>query len=186
MRLPLRSKVATLMLKGFELSAAALLAVSSFSSCHTVDDDRIPAYAVYLNLGDTGTWNTYGVSGFGSSRRFILASGLRQPSGFPFSQQSATGFGGVLLINGMDPFTTATDVPLAYDLACPVELKPDVRVEIQGDLYEAVCPVCGSHYDVTMGGGAPLAGPAATGKFKYGLRRYRCLPAVSGGYVITN
>lgn len=164
------------------LAAAALAA----SSCNSVDDERIPAYAVSINLGDTGTWNTYGVSGFGNSRRFILSPSLREPAGFPYSRQSATGFGGVLLISGMDPFTTQTDVPLAYDLACPVEAKPDIRVEIEGELYQAVCPECGSRYDVTMGGGSPLAGPAATGKYKYGLRRYRCLPTGSGGYHITN
>jgi len=39
---------------------------------------------------------------------------------------------------------------------------------------------------VTMGGGAPLSGPAASGDHKYGLRRYRCLPSGNGGYVITN
>lgn len=168
------------------LGTLLLPAAIFLAGCHTVDDDRIPTYAVNINISDIGSWNTYGVSGFGSSRRFILSSSLREPSGFPYSQQSATGYGGVLLINGMDPFTATTDTPLAYDLSCPVEVKPEVRVEIEGDLYEAVCPVCGSHYDVTMGGGSPLSGPAATGKYKYGLRRYKCLPTANGGYIITN
>lgn len=168
------------------LGTLLLPAAIFLTGCHTVDDDRIPTYAVNINISDIGSWNTYGVSGFGSSRRFILSSSLREPSGFPYSQQSATGYGGVLLINGMDPFTATTDTPLAYDLSCPVEVKPEVRVEIEGDLYEAVCPVCGSHYDVTMGGGSPLSGPAATGKYKYGLRRYKCLPTTNGGYIITN
>lgn len=154
--------------------------------CDTVDDERIPNLAVSINIDDAALWNTYGVAGFGMSRRFILSQGTRLPSGFPYNTQSATGFGGVLLINGMDPFTNATDVLLAYDLACPVECKSDVRVEIEGDIYEAVCPVCGSRYDVTMQGGAPTAGPAATGKHKYGLRRYQCLPTQFGGYYITN
>lgn len=154
------------------------------TGCESVDDDRIPNLAVNVNIGDSGLWNTYGVSGFGSSRNFILTSNLRQPSGFPYSTQSATGFGGILLINGMDPFTATTDVPLAYDLACPVECKPDVRVQIEGDLYEAVCPMCHSHYDVTMSGGSPISGPAA--KQKFGLRRYQCLPTTLGGYIITN
>lgn len=156
----------------------------SLTGCDSVDDDRIPNLAVSVNIGDSGLWNTYGVAGFGSSRNFILSSNLRQPSGFPYSTQSATGFGGILLINGMDPFTTTTDVPLAYDLACPVECKQDIRVQIEGDLYEAVCPVCHSHYDVTMSGGSPLSGPAA--KHKYALRRYQCLPTTLGGYLITN
>lgn len=164
------------------LIAAAFIS----TGCHEVDDDRIPNYAVNINITDAGLWNSYGVAGFGSHRDFILASGTRLPSGFPYSQQSATGFGGVLLINGMDPFTNETDVPLAYDLACPVECKPDIRVEIEGELYDAVCPVCHSHYNVTMMGGSPLSGPAAEGKRKYGLRRYKCLPSGTGGYLIIN
>lgn len=167
-------------------AVTAALLITIATGCHSVDDERIPNFAVNINLGTAALWNTYGVAGYGSNMRFILASGLRVPSSFPFSQQSATGFGGILLINGMDPFTATTDCPLAYDLACPVERSPNVRVEVTGDLYEAVCPECGSHYDVTMSGGAPLSGPAATGSRKYGLRRYQCLPTMNGGYIITN
>lgn len=163
-----------------------LLTLLFSSGCNTVDDERIPNLAVNINVGDAGLWNTYGVAGFGSNRNFILNTNTRIPSGFPYNAQSATGYGGILLINGMDPFTNDTDVPLAYDLSCPVECKPDIRVQIEGDLYEAVCPVCHSRYDVTMTGGTPLSGPAATGKHKYGLRRYRCLPTSLGGYIITN
>lgn len=163
------------------LTAAALMMQTG---CQGVDDNRIPNMPVNIVLTDAGTWNTYGVSGFGSSRRFIIT--LRQPTGFPYSQTSATGYGGVLLISGMDPYTTSTDVPLAYDLACPVEMKSSVRVEVESGLYHAVCPECGSTYDVTMGGGAPLSGPAAAGEHKYGLRRYACYPSGSGGYIVTN
>ena len=162
------------------------LACAGLTSCHTVDDDRIPNLPVNINIGDAAMWSTYGVAGFGSNRSFIINSTPRQPSGFPYTSQSATGFGGVLLIGGMDPFTNSTDVPLAYDLACPVECKQDVRVTLEGDLNEAVCHKCGSHYDVTMQGGAPISGPAAEGKEKFGLRRYQCLPTSTGGYLITN
>lgn len=154
------------------------------TGCHSVSDDRIPNMPVSIRLDNTGLWNTYGVSGFGSHRDFILSQ--RIPTGFPYSETSATGFGGVLLISGMDPFTTTTDIPLAYDLSCPVERKPDIRVFIDDDTYVAVCPQCHSTYDVTMGGGGPLSGPAATGEYKYGLRKYSCYPATTGGYVITN
>lgn len=165
------------------LSAAFL--ILPLSGCGSVDDDRIPNMAVNINMAGLGMWNTYGVSGYGQYRRFILTSSTREPSGFPYSQTNATGFGGVLLIGGIDPFT-GDSAPQAYDLACPVERVFNIRVNIEGDLYEAVCPKCGSHYDVTMGGGAPLSGPAAEGKYKYALRRYSCLPAIDGGYVITN
>lgn len=155
-------------------------------SCDSVNDDRIPRLAVNIVLSDAGMWNTYGVAGFGSSRRFILSGAIREPSGFPYNTRSATGYGGVLLVSGMDAFTNETGVALAYDLACPVECKPDIRVHVDPERYEAVCDVCGSHYDVTMGAGAPLSGPAAAGDRKYALRRYQCLPTQTGGYVITN
>lgn len=162
----------------------AFLSIALLCSCNSVNDDKIPNMPVNINLADAGTWNTFGVSGFGNYRRFLISP--REPAGFPFSTQSATGFGGVLLISGMDPYTTQTDAPLAYDLACPVEVKSSIRVEIQGDTFEAVCPVCGSRFDVTMSGGAPVGGPAAESKYKCSLRRYRCIPSGNGGYFITN
>lgn len=150
------------------LATAVCVSLFPLQGCHSVDDDRIPTFAVSINLGDAATWNTYGVAGYGMHRRFILSQGLREPSGFPYSQQSATGFGGVLLISGMDPFTTATDSPLAYDLSCPMEVKSSVRVEIESERYEAVCPVCGSRFDVAMGGGAPISGPRPPANIKSG------------------
>lgn len=167
-------------------SLLPLAMILIMASCNEVDDKRIPALAVNINLTDIGMWNTYGVSGFGISNNFILTGNMRVPAGFPYSVQSATGFGGVMLIGGMDPFTNDTNIPLAYDLSCPVECKADIRVVIDSETLEAVCPVCGSHYDVTMAGGSPVSGPAITGKYKYGLRRYNCLASPSGGYLITN
>ena len=87
---------------------------------------------------------------------------------------------------GMDPFSLQTMTPLAFDLSCPVEKSPAIRVAVDPESLEAVCPDCHSHYDVIMAGGAPLSGPAATGKRKYGLRRYSCLPTAFGGYLISN
>lgn len=162
----------------FLLSAIALL---SSAGCDSIDDNRIPTYPVKINLADAGLWNTYGVSGFGIYKYFIKDE--RKPAGFRWVEDSYSGFGGVLLIGGMDNFTTETNVPLAYDLACPVERKQNIRVAIDPENFEAVCPQCGSHYDVTMAGGAPLSGPAA--KEKYGLRRYNCMATSSGGYYIT-
>ena len=152
------------------LSLIAVL--SATASCNQVDDDRIPSLPVYINLSGAGMWNSYGVSGVGISRDFINWQGVLSPTGFPFTANTYVGFGGVLLIGGIDPFTSETNVPLAYDLACPVECSQTVRVVIDQDNLEAVCPVCGSHYNVLTAGGAPVAGPALTGKYKYGLRRY--------------
>lgn len=155
-------------------------------SCHELDDDRIPSLPVYINLSGAGMWNSYGVSGVGVSRDFINSGGMVSPSGFPYTANSYTGFGGVLLIGGVDPFTSEPNVPLAYDLACPVERDASVRVAVDKDNLEAVCPRCGSRYDVIMAGGSPVAGPALTGNVKYGLRRYVCSPERNGGYIIHN
>ena len=152
----------------------------SLSGCNTTDDERIPNMAVSINLSDAGLWSRYGVSGFGIPQYFIKS--LRQPAGFAYLDRTMTGFGGVLLIGGFD-YRINEVAPLAYDLACPVERKQDVRVKVDPESFEAICPVCGSKYDVTMGAGAPLSGPAAS--MHYGLRAYRCVPNGTG-YIITN
>lgn len=160
----------------------AVMAVAGLCSCDTLVDDRIPAMPVTIRLSDAGTWNTYGVAGFGIYRYFIRET--REPANFPYTEQTYTGFGGVLLIGGMNPFEGNTQAPLAFDLACPVECQRDIRVHIDPENYEAVCPVCGSHYDVTMAMGTPVSGPAASGDHKYGLQKYSCIPNAMGGYDI--
>ena len=173
-------------LKKGSLFMSLMAMLSVISSCNQVDDDRIPSVPVYINLSGAGMWNTYGVSGVGISRNFINWQGVLSPDGFPFNANTYVGFGGVLLIGGVDPFTAEPNVPLAYDLSCPVECSQTVRVVIDEDKLEAVCPECGSRYDVVTAGGAPVGGPALTGKYKYGLRRYYCQPEQGGGYIIHN
>lgn len=161
--------------------------VIPFYGCQGVDNERIPNMAVNISLSDAGVWNTYGVAGFGSHRNFIYSPmGTSQPAGFRYTPRSATGFGGVLLIEGLDPYNNLGAYPLAYDLSCPVERQPDIRVYIDSENYVAVCPQCGSIYDVTMAAGAPLSGEAATGKYKYALKMYSVVPSGQGGYYILN
>ena len=81
------------------LLIAGIAAVAA--GCDSVENDRIPASPVNIALSDAGSWNTYGVAGYGANRRFI-------------------------------------------------------------------------------------PGPAATGSTKYGLKRYRCNPSGTGGFIITN
>ena len=121
--------------------------ISLLASCNSNDDERIPNMAVSINLSDAGVWSRYGVSGFGIPVYFIKA--LRQPAGFAYLDRTMTGYGGVLLINGYD-FRINEIGPLAFDLSCPVERKPDIRVKVDPDSIEAICPYCGSHYDETM------------------------------------
>lgn len=165
--------------------AALCLLFISLSSCHEVRDDRIPQMPVNIALTDVGLWNTYGVTGYGLYRCFSLQASPTEPAGFPWLADSRTGFAGVLLIGGMDPYSGQTNAPLAYDLACPVERRQDVRVYVSDDTFEAICPVCGSHYDVCMAGGAPVSGPAAAKNHRYALKRYKCIGSPEGGYLIT-
>lgn len=162
------------------LAAIAVALCLMACGCSKVDDDRIPAMPVSINLADAGLWNVYGVSGTGIWRIFVKELG--EPSGFHYQANTYTGFGGVLLFGGIDP-TDGTPVPLAYDLACPVECRRDVRVFIDTDSkLEAVCPECGSHYDVMTGNGMPVSGEAK--KRNFGLTRYQCMPGQLGGYMI--
>lgn len=169
------------------LTAIIVVGISwLFGSCDPVDDSVIPSMPVYIRIENAGMWNVYGVAGFGQWRYFIRFESTLEPPGFPYGSSTYTGYGGVLLISGMDPFSPEVPVPLAYDLSCPVERSQTIRVAVDPENLDAVCPVCHSHYDVTTRGGAPLSGPAATGKRKYGLQRYRCLSTSMGGYLITN
>lgn len=163
--------------------AAGLLSVVA-GGCNTVDDDRIPSLAVNINLSTPDLWTVYGVSGYGDYATFIYALG--QPRNFAYTVGSCTGFGGVLLVSGFNPFTLEAAVPMAYDLACPVERQADVRVRMVAEdlLPYAVCPECGSKYDVVERAGAPVSGPALSDH--YGLARYECLPSAYGGYIIIN
>lgn len=147
------------------------------------DSERIPNFPVHISLDNPGLWNTYGVSGFGSHRYFILNS---LPEGFPYQSNSATGFGGVVLIEGLDPYNSLGSYPLAYDMACPVERNPEIRIVIDRDNYVAYCKQCGSTYDVTMAAGAPIGGEAASGKYRYSLKMYRVVASNNGGFNILN
>ena len=145
-------------------------------SCAHVDDSRIPACNVNIVFHSQAEWDVYGVAGAYTHRNFIRE--LRQPSNFPFTANTYTGFGGILLLT--DPLGN----PLAYDLACPVEVKSDIRVYIN-DKFLAECPHCHSTYDVFSNYGAPVGDCEAT-RHHYGMRRYGVAGGLAGDFrVIT-
>lgn len=144
-------------------------------SCDSVDDDRIPPSPVRIDFVSQGEWDLYGIGGALQWREFIKQQ--RIPSGFPYSDASQTGFGGVLLVG--DFIGDAQ----AYDMACPVEVKRDVRVSVDTDGAVARCGVCGSTYDIFRQG-APISGKAADQG--YALRRYRVGTRPDGGRWIAN
>lgn len=154
------------------LAVPALLLALGLGACHRIDDQRIPPVPVWLAFSSVGEWDMYGVPGALDHRRFIKDQ--RQPANYPYTAASATGLGGILLcgdINGQ---------PVAYDLACPVECRYNVRIAVDTEANVAECPVCHSTYDVFSLGGYPLSGPAA--KQGYGLRRYYVHPGPRGEY----
>ena len=152
----------------------ALLALVLGSSCDKIDNKVVPSFVVRIDLGSIALWNTYGVSGMGDYRIFSREKQL--PSNFPYNVNTYTGYGGVLLMMGLE-------MPMAYDLSCPVEMSRDVILTINPDNYDAVCPRCGSRFNPLTGAGGPLSGVAINNKV--GMRQYRVLPS-NGGYVIAN
>ncbi|MCQ2290422.1 MAG: hypothetical protein MJZ63_04000 [Muribaculaceae bacterium] len=151
------------------------------ASCNHVDNKVIPSYTVRLDLGTYGVWNTYGVNGAGDYR--IFNRDKRLPANFPYNANMYTGFGGVLLIMGFDA-STASYAPLAFDAACPVERRIEYTITVDPSNFEAVCPKCGSRYNVLTGSGGPISGTALAQKV--GLTTYKCRQSVNGGYIITS
>ena len=162
---------------------AAFLAILLLTGCQAIDDDRIPRMPVNIQFTNQGVWNAFGVSGYGMPRYFILGNGMIEPADFPYIYGSATGFGGVLLISGQNPYTLDIG-PLAYDLSCPVERDPNIRIYVDKANFDGICPDCGSHYNVVEAGGTPISGPAKT--LGYGLRMYKFYSTPNGGYLISN
>lgn len=139
--------------------------------CHSVDDNRIPYSEVHLTFHTVGDWNIYGVKGAAADHRsYILTRTERIPADFPYTALDRTGYGGLLLV------TDVIGELVAYDLACPYEARPNIRVTVPSGQLKAECPVCGSSYDIFTNYGKPSSGPAADKG--YSLTRYS---VVSGG-----
>ncbi|MDE5728157.1 MAG: hypothetical protein K2H83_02150 [Duncaniella sp.] len=155
------------------LCLAASAAMASLQSCDTVDDDRIPYSEVYLCFHTVGDWNVHGIKGDAADCAIYVMDRPGRvwiPASFPFTDLDRTGYGGLLLVNDVLGNT------LAYDLACPVEARRDVRLRVPGGELYAECPGCGSRYEIYTAYGHPKSGPAA--EKGYALRRYS---VVSGG-----
>lgn len=147
--------------------ASLLVAVAAMTvaSCESVDDDRIPYAEVHLTFHTVGEWNIYGVQGdAAASRTYIFNSKERVPSNFPYTTLDRTGYGGLLLV------TDILGDLHAYDLACPYECRPDIRVAVPADELFARCPSCGSTFDIFQNRGNPMTGPAQ--ERGYALKRY--------------
>ena len=160
--------------KKFYKTLWVLTAMIALAACEHIDNKAVPNFTVRIDLGNYALWNTYGVNGMGDYRIFDRNKNL--PANFPYNVNTFTGFGGVLLMMGMDG-------PMAYDLSCPVEAGMDITLSIDPENFEAVCAKCNSRFDPLMGAGGPVKGVAINNKV--GMRQYRVVPS-NGGYVISN
>lgn len=68
------------------------------------------------------------------------------------------GYGGVLVYHGLN--NTATTTYYAFDISCPHEASRSVTVEVDDARIYAVCPKCGSKYELLNGIGNPVSGPS--------------------------
>ncbi len=120
------------------------------SSCNdTVYRSSVPSYPVYLRLNILAEYPHFVTT---NTTSYLTFTKQRYP-------MEALGYGGLLIYIGMD------GVYHAYDMACPVCLKRDFPVEVDG-IY-ARCPLCEEAYDVSYGLGVPTRG-----KSKEALRQY--------------
>ncbi len=81
------------------------------------------------------------------------------------------GYAGVLVIHAHE------DNYYAFDLSCPYEAKTNVKVEVDENHIYAVCPQCGTKYDISAGVGSP------NGVGRSYLRRY-LVTITSGGDIL--
>ncbi len=153
-----------------------LTAITALAACHRLDDQRIPPAPVRLQFHTVAEWTTYGVVGALAHKRYIKEQ--RIPSNFPYTALSQTGFGGLLIVGDI------MGAPVAYDLACPVECKSDVRIIVDDDALNAYCLKCGSVYSIFNNYGQPLAGPAAD--LGYGLQKYYIGAGSQGEYMVVS
>lgn len=79
-----------------------------------------------------------------------------------------TGFGGVLVYHGLS--SNGTGAFFAFDAACPHEASANVIVEVDESAVYAICPKCGSKFELLNGTGYPVEGPCA--EEKQALKQY--------------
>ncbi len=149
---------------------AAFAIVLGMTACDDNVYDRIPETTVYLKLNTETT---------AKELKAILGY-LEYPKGTYTYSDSYLGYGGLLIINGMD------GVIRAFDMACPVEARTTSLIRMDDTGLQAVCSTCGSTFSVgdIDACGSPVEGEAR--EKLYFLRRYNVSHSQSSGdlYII--
>jgi hypothetical protein len=91
------------------------------------------------------------------------------------------GYGGLLVVHGFGDDVGGTGLVLhAYDLSCPNEARPDIRILPDSTGLRAICSVCGATFGIAYVVGAPESGS------KHFLRSYRVFRVDEYRYRVTN
>ncbi|MBO4369770.1 MAG: hypothetical protein J5808_00220 [Paludibacteraceae bacterium] len=138
-----------------------------FGGCSTREEASSVPFGNVMFVIDTA------VSGTDSALRDGMLGNARlytakTPSSL--SPLGSYGYSGVIVVRAYD------NMLYAFDACCPHECRKDVAVTLDG--YFAVCPQCGSNFEIGNGSAIPSKGPA-TERLKayrvsdYGNSRYR-------------
>lgn len=151
--------------RNFFVSIAFVLFAFFSTSCQKTIYSSIPEYPVFYRLS------------FHSSE----AKPLYSSGGYVYITRERTaedkiGFGGILLINS----PTKEGVFYAYDLSCPKEIDPSIKIFVNEHL-EAECPKCKSSYSIIYGGGSPVRGVSDRP-----LLSYQVIKNSLGDIIVTN
>lgn len=125
-----------------------LIGILALFACTNSEDNYFPSYRVNLELDLT--FEDKALNEQMAYKTYILG----QTSGLGASEM--TGFGGVLVYHGLNGI-------VAFDLACPYEQKRSIRIEVDSTKLNAVCPECGSVFNIWEGTGTYISGPATRG-----------------------
>lgn len=125
-------------------------------SCAKTIESGIPYRAVYLELDLTNQdWKLKEVMAYKiyTQKNIDLAGEM-------------TGYGGVLVYHGLSS-SGANNTYYAFDAACAYEAQSNIIVDVDNDHVYAVCPKCGSKYELLNGFGNPVSGPAERNLQRY-------------------
>ena len=121
-----------------------------FVGCNDNVISSIPDFPVYLQLNLTTTYPTFKNS---YNKFYIFKQGV--------VVTDRIGYGGILVYTGLDGGY------YAFDMACPYEVKQNIRV-YPNDVGQAICEGCGSVFEIGYGICYPSKGVA-----KEALKRYK-------------
>lgn len=132
-----------------------ILAFFILLSCGKLEESDIPSTMVNLTLDLTYA---------DKELLTITAHKVYTTKDINTSASEAVGFGGVMVYHSTTGY-------VAFDIACPYELKSSIVVKAEDLSLTATCPKCGSVYDLENYG-TPVSGPSADNPARKRLRLY--------------